>query len=319
MNDIQSGKHDLQSINPHVRAAAGLDVHEKENQPPKQRVREKRKRSTKQCFRTEPCLEVADLTPTEVHRWTGFCDLKTLLSFVAVICDGNLETMMQQTTVMTWLEEWIFVEEFAYGRTRIRWQDFESDWKKNDKSLWRVLHDKMKLILQARRNWPMYATVEEDLDLRDASWEQYFPKSDKHRVVMHDNTDVPLMDASDPDLHRALYSEYYGKCCGKGGTVLQQCGFIQTIPLCTGAINDGGYCDETKIFQKQKQFTEQDTSSPEPALNVLDKGYRSTLAAKEHGQQCFQPDFAESDCKFGEKRLYIQLVLLLFGWAMNEL
>ena len=106
------------------------------------------------------------------------------------------------------------------------------------------------------------------------------------------------MSPSDPDLQAALYSEYYAMCCGKGGVAVQQCGWIRTLPLCTGAIGDQDYLSKTKTFEKQKQFAETDNTSDEPGLNVLDKGYRSTLAARKEGQQCMQPDFAECDRKF---------------------
>ena len=115
---------------------------------------------------------------------------------------------------------------------------------------------------------------------------------------MHDNTNIRLPEPSDPDLYRALRLEYYDMCCAKGGIALQQCGWIRNIPLCTGAISDQGYLKETEVLKQQRKFAEMDTSSQEPGLNVLDKGYRSTLAAKIEGQRCLQPDFAECDKKF---------------------
>ena len=45
-------------------------------------------------------------------------------------------------------------------------------------------------------------------------------------------------------------------------------------------------------MKKQKQFTREDKTSNENYLNVLDKGYSSTLHAQLHGQQYFQADFA---------------------------
>ena len=53
-------------------------------------------------------------------------------------------------------------------------------------------------------------------------------------------------------------------------------------------------------------------SSPEPGLNVLDKGYRSILAAQLCGQQCFQPYFAQSDKTFsGERTLHSAAVAVV--------
>jgi hypothetical protein len=149
----------------------------------------------------------------------------------------------------------------------------------------------------------MYAFVGEDMKLRKKdTWSDWFPESKSLRIYMHDNTDVPLTRPSDPDLQKALYSDYYGGCVGKGGVVLQQCGWIRTVPLCTGGIGDQDYLSKTKIFEKQKAFAMKDDTSDETGLKVLDKGYRSTLAAQLQGQHCFQPDFAQCDRKLMEKR-----------------
>ena len=145
----------------------------------------------------------------------------------------------------------------------------------------------------------MYATVDEDIKLRKAeTWNERFPDMKQLRVYMHDNTDVPLTRPSDPDLQKALFSEYYGGCCGKGGVVLHTCGWIRTVPLYSGLIGDQYYLNKTKIFGKQKQYTDKDVSTPDLGLNILDRGYRSILATQLCGQKYFHPDFAQSDNKF---------------------
>ena len=59
-------------------------------------------------------------------------------------------------------------------------------------------------------------------ELRKAeTWNQWFPDTKQLRVYIYENTDVPLTKPSDPDLQRALFSEYYGGLCAKGGVVLQ--------------------------------------------------------------------------------------------------
>jgi hypothetical protein len=82
---------------------------------------------------------------------------------------------------------------------------------------------------------------------------------------------------------------------------------------CTGGIGDQDYLSKTNIFEKQKAFAMKDDTSDETGLNVLDKGYRSTLAAPQlQGQHCFQPDFAQCDRKFnGEKTLHSAAVAVV--------
>jgi hypothetical protein len=107
------------------------------------------------------------------------------------------------------------------------------------------------------------------------TWSDWFPESKSLRLYMDDNTDVPLMRPSDPDLRKALYSDYYGGCVAEDGVVLQQCGWIRSVPLCTGGIGDQDYLSKTKIFEKQKAFAMKDDTADETGLNVLDKGCRS--------------------------------------------
>ena len=148
-----------------------------------------------------------------------------------------------------------FFFEYTYGRTRIRWEEYQKDWNLDIKTLRSLLNKKIEQELKTRQDWPMYAYVDEDIKLRKKeTWNQWFPESKRLRIYMHDNTDVPLPKPSDPDLQKALYSEYYSGCCGKGGVVLQQCGYIRTVPLCTGGIGDQDYLSKTHIFQKQKEF-----------------------------------------------------------------
>ena len=159
----------------------------------------------------------------------------------------------------------------AYGRTSTRWDDFEKDEKLVQKSFRVLLRKKLDVELEARKNWPMYAFMAEDLKLRNQNtWPVHFPPEKRTAIYMHDNTNVPLSAPSDPDLQAIFFSEYYAMCCAKGGVAVQQCGWIRTLPLCTGAIGDQEYLSKTKTFEKQKQLAEADNASDEPGINVLD-------------------------------------------------
>ena len=108
---------------------------------------------------------------------------------------------------------------------------------------------KLEVELKARQDWSMYATVDEDISLmKKETSNEWLPENKRLRIYMHDNTNVPLAKPSDPDLQRALFSEYYASCCGKGRVVLQQCGWRRTLPLCTGGIGDQDYLRKTKTF-----------------------------------------------------------------------
>jgi hypothetical protein len=68
------------------------------------------------------------LTPQEIHQITGFQDILQLLSFVAVVCGGDLDQMTLHHSNATWLEEWLYYFEKAYGRTRVRSEDLAKDY-----------------------------------------------------------------------------------------------------------------------------------------------------------------------------------------------
>jgi len=306
-HDVAMGRTQWSQYHPSIIASIGLDVHIDENtrnnRVEELPVKRKAPKVFKNRIERTPHIVLKDLTPKEVHRRTAFCDLKRLLSYVAVICNGDLKSLTTTTTALTWLEEWVLYMEITYGRTHTRWEDYEKDWKLGKKRLRGILRLKLDVELETRRRWPMYASVAEDLKFRNQeTWPEHFPQKNRSRIYMHDNTNVPLLSPQDPDLQAALYSEYYAETCAKGGVAVQQCGYIRTLPLCTGAIGDQDYLSKTETFEKQKQFTEADNTSDEPALNVLDKGYRSCLAAQKEGQQCMQPNFAQSDMRFNSNQ-----------------
>ena len=57
------------------------------------------------------------LSSKEAKRRFGFFDVQNVLSCVAVVCFGNLETITRTTKTSTWLEEWLAHLEFAHGHS----------------------------------------------------------------------------------------------------------------------------------------------------------------------------------------------------------
>jgi len=304
MQDVSNRKHKLADINPAVRIAAGLDVHndEKENAGRRRRhfespVRKKTK-ATNEALRTEPVIQVRELVPREVRRRTGFRDLSDLLSYAAILCGGDIDLLTSTVSRLTWIEEWIFYFEMSYGRTTIRWEDYEKEYDTTQKPLRKIFHNKLELTLSCRRRWPMYASHAEDVEFRDPKWNRHFPPESGLRTVLHDNSNIGLPNPSDADLNRSLFSDYYDGTVAKGGVAVQLSGWQRNLDLATGAIGDSQYLKLVKIFEQQQRFANEDTSSPLSFLNILDKGYRSVLEALNHGQRCMQPAYADSDRQF---------------------
>ena len=84
----------------------------------------------------------------------------------------------------------------------------------------------------------MYATHEEDIAFRNPYWDKTFDPRYDPRIIMHDATNLPYQNPSNAAQGRAMWSDYYGMACAKGGVSNQLCGWIRAIPLFTGRITD---------------------------------------------------------------------------------
>ena len=168
----------------------------------------------------------------------------------------------------------------------------------------RIVRLKLVLVIGARKQWSMYATYKEDMLDCSSKWSDDFGNT---RVIMHNNTNIGLPRASAGDQQRSLYSEYYGKCCAKGGVCIQLCGWICATHLVTGHACNKMSMESTRILPQQQQFQEHDkvNNTLLPFLLVLDKGYRITALARQQAQSCCQPIFAKSDEQYQRNDLLL--------------
>jgi len=143
--------------------------------------------------------------------------------------------------------------------------------------------------------------MEEDRKLRREKWNIRY---DGKRVIMWDNTDIKLSKPSDASLQRLTYSAYYGGNVGKGAVFLQLCGWLGTHELWTGHVSDTEYFENSGILERQSKFVDESDEPDIKVTNVLDKGYRSILAAWRTGRQLLlQPAFKRSDRKFTSREV----------------
>ncbi len=215
----------------------------------------------------------------------------------------NYKKMERNVTRLTWLEEWLFYFSYLYGRLHTRWKDWSKTWKMSIPTLQKVLKAKLKMVKEARDRWPKFASLEEDEDLRKDHWNEMIDGDKRVRLIMHDMSNIPLPQPSEPEFNRATYSKYYGGNCAKGGIFTQLCGWEGTLELFTGSIGDSEYITKSNILGEQQSFADNDQSrdgSMVPFTNTFDKGYRVLLECYEHGKQlCWQPVFARSDERYG--------------------
>ncbi len=161
-------------INPTLREIVGLDVH---IQTHDNGIRRYVKSGGPRSEDSEdvdswqkPVLTIQDLVPKEINRRTGFCDLRLMLSFVSVVCGGDLTTMTRTSSMLTWLVEWIICCEFVWGRTILRYKDFSKEYHCRAHTLRNVIKTKLGQIRAVRDRWPMYASFAEDAKFGDSQW-----------------------------------------------------------------------------------------------------------------------------------------------------
>ena len=185
-----------------------------------------------------------------------------------------------------------------WGKNTQRWIDLHAKFGVGEGTLRRIFDEKMKIHIAAREKWPRYASYDEDKKLRDEHWNDDY---DGFRVVMWDNTNIPMFKSGDANNQRLTYSSYYAGNVAKGGVFVQLCGWMGTHELYPGAITDSEYILKSKILEQQYIYVQNHDKENEEIkwTNILDKGYRITTDAWRVGEQLvLQPTFASSDKEF---------------------
>eukprot|EP00956_Cyclotella_meneghiniana_P040674 scaffold202164_cov66-Cyclotella_meneghiniana.AAC.2 len=279
--------------------------------------------TNKHFFHSDPIKKpderkkAADYEPTvvlgmcdkEVKRRTGFSSEVALLSYVFVVCNGHIETIQKRNSSLTWYEEWFMVFEYVWGKSLTRLVDVEKEYCIRKHIVESIISAKVDIAFRCLNSWPIYASYDEDVSLRERK-QKWKTKWSKKRPVCWDMTDIVAYGFTDANMQRITYSQYYGHNCFKGGIFTQFCGWQGNADLWTGAVSDSDYNRRAGYLQSQQQFQNEDLVETKnddgqidmkvlPFLNIYDKGYRAKMAAFKNGKQLvLQPDWADSDRTF---------------------
>lgn len=233
----------------------------------------------------------------EIKSRTGFLSEDLMLAFMFILANGNFIGMTETFTNLTWYEEYYFFFEKIYGRTLVRNEDADRQYRCSKSN--NLFKSFLKLCLAIRNSWPTYVSHEEDVLFRKDHWNVKYRNK---RVVFWDNTDVPFgFKPSSAENQRITYSKYYNGNCAKGGVFIQLCGWLGVSSLWVGNISDSEYMKRTGIFREQDLHAEKDKVGGIKLafINIFDKGYRLVFHAWQYGKQLlFQPVFARADEKF---------------------
>ena len=294
-------------INPTVRVASGLGLEIGNAESLTVRGRnffhaDRMKRSYNQIKKQTPVIQLG-MCDAEVQRRTGFVDEKSLLTYIFVVCNGDINSITARSSSLTWYEEWFLHFEYQWGRSLTRTIDVKAIYGVVSNTIaGRIVKKKYDIELSALLSWPEYSSYDEDVRTRRAKWSQ---KYQGLRPIMWDMTNIPAYSFTDADFQRFTYSEYYGENCFKGGVSVQLNGWTQAGALWPGRVSDSDYNRREGYLQTQQEFQERDLVEIDgklevlPFLNVYDKGYRArTVAWKNGNQEVLQPTFAPSDRRF---------------------
>ena len=260
---------------------------------------------------TKPSALLSEMDPivdlrmrdSEVKRRTGFRSKEVLLSYIFVVCDGDIKTVQMRSSSLTWFEEWFMHFEHEWGRTTTRWEDVIAVFGVHPREATTIFDQKIDMEFRTQQSWPPYASYNEDMLLRNSK--KWGNKYDDERPIMWDMTNLPAYAFTDTDLQRLTYSEYYGMNCFKGGVFVQLCGWMGTADLWPGRVTDSDYNRREGYLERQREFQEHDKvirngeEVTVPWLNIYDKGYHAHMAAWSHGnQRVLQPVWAKSGERF---------------------
>lgn len=242
---------------------------------------------------------------SEVKRRTGFTNATHLIAYVITICNGDVNRIRTRKSPLTWFEEWFLYLEWKWHETNRRQIDLESKWGLDNHQLNDVKDCKGALDMAAVLSWPRFASYEEDFTLREQHHPKKWSRYDGKRPIEWDMTSVAAVAFSDASLQRATFSDYYGMNCFKGGVGIQLCGWVVNDDLWGGGVSDTDYNKRAGYLQAQQDFVETDLVGGKKVkfLNILDRGYRGSMAAWQSGEQVtLQPPSAKSDARFKGKQ-----------------
>jgi hypothetical protein len=309
----------LLPINPSVARAAGIQFDSRRSPPnkaPDKRffhgtARSNKWNKPKTLAANKPPKVAPGVSDDEVKRRTGFPTEGAMLSYIFLVCNGDVELVQQRHSSLTWYEEWFFHFELEWGRTLTRWVDAAAECNVgiHHNYLLDIHRHKLYLARRTRDSWPKYASYREDCCLRKAKWNIKYGEDHgvKRRPVFWDMTGIRAYQFGAAETNVQTYSKYYSGNVFKGGIFTQCCGWMGTHNLWGGNVSDTMYNKSAGYLNDQEQYQQSDLVDGEvvPFLNIYDKGYRAREVCRRHGQLTAQPAFCKSDKRFsGARTLY---------------
>lgn len=75
------------------------------------------KNEKKMIIRQPTVIQISNISDKILTQTTGFRSMASMLVFIFVVCNGDLDKVRNTTTTLTWIEEWYLYFERVYGRS----------------------------------------------------------------------------------------------------------------------------------------------------------------------------------------------------------
>jgi hypothetical protein len=106
------------------------------------------------------------MSDSEVKRRTGFPCEMALLSYMFIVCNGDIDIIKERKTSLTWYEEWFLHFEYKWGKSLTRIIDVCSTYRISPRYSQEIIDAKYDIEYCALLSWSMYAWYEEDVKMR---------------------------------------------------------------------------------------------------------------------------------------------------------
>jgi hypothetical protein len=109
-----------------------------------------------------------------------------MLSYIFIVCGGDLDLINKRNSSLTWYEEWVFHLEWKYGRTLTQWKDAAKAFGPADFIMRQICRQKLHLERRMHGLWPKFVSYREDCVLRKPKWELKYGEKNgvKTRIIM---------------------------------------------------------------------------------------------------------------------------------------
>ena len=111
-----------------------------------------------------PRVDLKTIKEEDVKERTGFVSKEALLIFIVIVSNGDMDTMGESNSLLTWFEEWFLYFKHVWGRDTPSWVVLNRIYGIGQTK--KVFVRKLRQVKVCCEGWPKYVLYDEDKSLR---------------------------------------------------------------------------------------------------------------------------------------------------------